>query len=132
MKSDTPTSGAEALQLPPKQTVTLFGRSIPVFDYVPVGEAVELEQLMANPPSSGLMQNIECVAILIRHRLGEAITAADLMNEPMGDFTAFEEGVNTLIAPFTREFLKATIARKNRITKAVESILKIKNPSIGE
>lgn len=124
-------TGAEALQLPPKQAITLFGRSIPVFDYVPVGEAIELEQLMANPPVSGLMQNIEVVAILIRHRLGEAITAADLMNENMGDFAAFEEGVNTLIRPFTQEFLKATIARKNRITAAVEKVLKM-GRSTGE
>lgn len=111
------------VQLPPNGTVTLLGRDIPILDSGSVGETIELERLMAAPPTSGLEQNLEALAILIRHRLREAITADDLMSEPLPDLAAFEEGVNTLLAPFTRAFLAATTKRRARMMAAAQEAL---------
>ncbi len=108
------------VQLPATGTVELLGRTIPVYDFGTVGETIELEALTMNPPASGLRQNLEALAILIRHRLGEAVTADALLSEPLGDMTAFEEGVNTLLAPFTKAFLTATVARRERMLMAAK------------
>ncbi len=121
------------VMLPAKGTVELFNRRIPVLDSGTVGEVIELEALLANPPTSGLRQNLEALAILIRHRLGEAVTADDLLSEPLSDIAAFEEGVNILLAPFTRAFLTATTARRERMLSAAQEVLaKMESRLIGE
>lgn len=109
------------VQLPAKGSVTLLSRTIPIYDHGTVGETIELEELLANPPSSGLRQNLEALAILIRHRLGETVTADDLVGEPLEDLAAFEEGVNTLLAPFTKAFVTATMQRRERAKTALKA-----------
>lgn len=115
-------SNSRAIQLPARGAVELLGRSIPILESGTVGEVIELEMLTMNPPASGLRQNLEALAILIRHRLGEAVTADALLVEPIGDMLAFEEGVNTLLAPFTKAFLATTVVRRERMLTAAQEM----------
>lgn len=116
------TTGAEAVPLPPRQVVRLFGRDIPVTEYFTVGETIELERILHDPPSSAIEQNVACVAVLIRHRCGEAVTVEDLLREPLHDMVAFEEGVNTLLTPFTKSLLATVMARRGRLTKSIKNL----------
>mgnify|MGYP001032311251 FL=1 len=121
------------VELPARGVVKVLGRSIPVLDSGTVGEVIELEQLLATPPTSGLRQNLEALAILIRHRLGEAVTADDLLGAPRGDLAEFEEAVNTLLAPFTKAFLAATMRRRERmLIAAAEAMAKLETRLTGE
>mgnify|MGYP001026584772 FL=1 len=115
------TTGAEAVPLPPRKTVRVLGRDIPVSDFT-VGETIELERILHDPPQSAVEQNVACVAVLIRHRLGEAVDVDALMREPIGDLAAFEEAVNELLAPFTKSLLAAVIARRGRLMTAIKSL----------
>ena len=120
------TTGAEAVPLPPRKTVRVFGRDIPVTEHFTVGETIELEKILHDPPSSAIEQNVACVAVLIRHRCGETVTVEDLLREPLPDMVAFEEAVNELLAPFTKSLLAVVMARRGRLMKS------IKNLSTGE
>ena len=124
--SASASKGGDAVPLPPRKTVRVLGRDIPVSDDFTVGETIELERLFAEPPASPIEQNVAAVAILIRHRLGEPVDVQALLREPLGDMAAFEEAVNELLAPFTKSLLAAVIARRGRLMTA------IKNLSIGD
>lgn len=116
----TASKGGEFVPLPPRRTVRVLGRDIPVSDHFTVGETIELERVLLDPPASAVEQNVACLAVLIRHRLGEPVDLHALMREPLDDLAAFEAAVNELLAPFTQALLAAVIARRTRLTRTLE------------
>lgn len=115
----------DSLQMPASSTLELFGRSIPVQDYSSVGEAIELEELLKRDDLSALEQNIEAVAIVIRHRTDEVVSAQELKRQPLTDIAAFEEAVNVLIGPFASAYAAAAAKRTLTLREGIKNALRL-------
>lgn len=116
------TATTSPVQLPPARTVQLLGYDVPVLKHGTVGEVIELEELLAEPPATALRQNLAAFAVLIRHRLGVTVTADDLIaSQTEFDFEAFEEGLRVLMDPFVKAYATVTTSRMARARAALEA-----------
>lgn len=102
-EQETVSADTGSVALPAERYIEVLGYRLPAYPYMLMGEIIELERLALRSlkgEQTGMGQNVEALAILIRHRLQVEVSADELSRKPVHDLAAFEAAMDALLTPF--------------------------------
>jgi hypothetical protein len=86
---------------PAIDTVTWFGVTVPVFEYMLVGEIDELTELLQDQKTNGFRKDLECFVVIAKYRADTTLKVSKLLREPL-DWEGFTRDLKRLMDPFLR------------------------------